>query len=191
MIRAFCTKHTEHVPIMEQFFKLYEPEVYVELGIDLASTFNRLAPLAKKLAVGVDHKDRSNRIIKLPTVKFMMGTTTDTAKQWDGTPIDFLFIDANHHKLHVLEDFDNWTPFVIEGTGLIFMHDTCPRCHDYPKHANNAWEAAWEIRTSDKYKPYFEIISLPGPMTGMSIVRKSQTQLAERMVLCHEYRQAY
>ena len=188
MIKAYYTKHTEHVPIMKAIFELYEPEVYVEVGVDRAYTFNQLAPLVKKRAVGVDHKDRSDRIISLPTIKFMLGTSADMVKEWDGTPIDMLFIDANHHKEQVLRDFDLWTPYVVEGTGLIFLHDTCPRLLDYPKHCNDACEAAWEIRTSNKYRPYFEIMNLPGPAHGMSIVRKSKKQLAYPLLrLCsHE-----
>lgn len=189
MIKSYYTKHTEHVPIMKAIFELYEPDVYVEVGVFHASTFNVLAPYVKKLAVGVDHEDVFHRMNTLPTVKFMLGKSEEVAKQWDGTPIDVLFIDANHRKEHVLADFDAWSPFVVEGTGLIFLHDTCPVCHDYIKHSLTANEAAWDIRTSDKYRPYYEIISFPGPMNGMSIIRKANKQLAELKVLCHPDRQ--
>jgi len=39
------------------------------------------------------------------------------------------------------------------------------------RYCSNAWEAAYEIRTSEKYKS-FEIVTLPGPWAGLSIIRK-------------------
>jgi len=79
----------------------------------------------------------------------------------------------------VLRDFDNAARFIRTGTGVIFLHDTHPENTDYmrPDRCNNAYAAAWEIRTNPKYKD-FEIATLPWGGAGLSIVRHAVTQLA-------------
>ena len=42
-----------------------------------------------------------------------------------GRPIDFLFIDGNHDLLHVVTDWNAWTPHVRSG-GLVAFHDFDP-----------------------------------------------------------------
>ena len=95
-------------------------------------------------------------------------------------PIDFLFIDAFHEKKQVLKDFDNFSKFVREGTGIIFMHDTHPsdEKHCGSGYCYTAWQAAWHIRKN--YSENFEIVTIPFPTTGLSILRKSSKQLAWR-----------
>jgi predicted O-methyltransferase YrrM len=94
-------------------------------------------------------------------------------------PIDLLFIDACHNKENVLRDFENYSKFVCEGTGLILLHDTHPISEEIaqPYLAGSAWEAAWEIRMNSKFRSNFEIVTLPGPSAGLSIIRKSKKQL--------------
>lgn len=44
------------------------------------------------------------------------------AADWDGTPIDMMFIDADHSYEGVKLDVDSWAPFVKSG-GYIYFHD--------------------------------------------------------------------
>lgn len=42
--------------------------------------------------------------------------------EWDGTPIDVLFIDGAHDRVSVVADIEKWTPFVPVG-GVVLFHD--------------------------------------------------------------------
>ncbi len=171
-------KVTEHRELIAELIRLFEYETYVELGIRKAQTFNMIAPLVKR-AVAVDNVDWG-RIIDRPNVEKFIMTSEEFSKVWKD-PIDLLFIDADHAKQAVLSDVDRISPFVREGTGLILLHDTYPIAEHLlaPGYCNNAWEAAWTIRRSPKYKD-FEIVTLPGPYAGLSIIRKAPRHLCWR-----------
>ena len=54
--------------------------------------------------------------------------STEAAKKWaeeGGTPIDLLFIDADHSLDSVVGDFNGWAPFLRAGATVIF-HDYDP-----------------------------------------------------------------
>lgn len=178
-VRIFRTKLNEWREVMYHMVDLLRPDTYVEIGIAKAYTFNRIAPLVK-LAVAVEKKDCSEHLIDLPQVQFIHRASPEATEDWiahGSKPIDFLFIDAHHNKDTVLTDFNAWTPFVCEGTGIIALHDTCfPGTRKTAKHPY-ASDAAYEIRTSDKYRHDFEIMSFPGPWSGISFVRKTKQQL--------------
>ncbi len=170
----------EYQNLLCELARLLKPEVYVELGVRDGDTFNSLSPLVKR-AIAVDIKPMP-KVVRRPHVQLLQMYTSEAAiklaGQKDFSFIDFLFIDACHEKFSVLSDFRSFAPFVREGTGLIFLHDTHPvnkkllsskRCH-------NAWEAAWEIR--QMYHDTFEIVTLPGPRAGLSVLRRSRTQLS-------------
>lgn len=176
-----------------ELIKLYKPHTYVELGVGTGETFNLISPLVKRaIAVDIKHLSSSfsttstsqeiavdvkllNCITLHPSVELMHMSTDEAAKQFQGK-IDFLFIDACHEKDQVLKDFFNFSKFVKEGTGLIFLHDTCPMNRKLlsRRYCHNAWEAAFIIRSL--YRE-FEIVTLPGPKAGLSIIRKSKGQL--------------
>lgn len=167
-------RQQEFLDFMVWFVKMYEVNTYVELGVYRGYTFNTIAPLVKR-AIGIDPV--GYKVVSSPTIKFFQMTATEFVKQWQGQ-IDLLFIDANHAKESVLNDMDLLSPFVTEGTGFILLHDTHPVVQEQlaPGYCGTAWEAAWEIRTNPKYDD-FEIVTFPGPWAGMSIIRKSKTQL--------------
>lgn len=158
-------------------------DTYVELGTRDAGTFNLVAPYAKR-AIAVDIKDTYEKYVnKLPHVEFILGNSREVYKDWakrEDSTIDLLFIDANHKYESVKADFDNWSPFIVEGTGIIAMHDTCPLMENYLNHCSTSHQFAWEVRTNDEYRKNYEIISLPGPYAGMSLVRKAKQQLINR-----------
>lgn len=171
-------KNTEFVGLFKEIIKLFEIKTYVELGVRKAYTFNQIAPLVSK-AIAVDIDSMEN-VIMLSNVQKIIMNTNELAKIWK-EPIDFLFIDACHEKEQVLKDFDNFSKFVKEGTGIITIHDTHPIDERLLSEQNcwNSWEAAWEIRKNPKYSD-FEIFTLPGPFAGLSLIRKSKNQLSWR-----------
>lgn len=165
----------EYVCLFKELIRLLEIHTYMELGVRRGFTFNQIAPLVKR-AIAVDIKEcgavlRDN--VEIYTMK-----TDDLALLWKD-PIDFLFIDANHDKDQVLKDFNNFSIFVREGTGIIAMHDTHPMFPELlsKKMCSNAHEAVWEIRTNPKYKN-FEVFTIPGPYAGLTLIRKSKKQLS-------------
>lgn len=50
-------------------------------------------------------------------------TSEDAAREWDGKPIELLWIDGAHEYEMVKLDFDLWSPYLVEG-GIIAFHDT-------------------------------------------------------------------
>lgn len=171
-------KNTEFVGFFKEIFELFKPHTYVELGVKKGYTFNQLSPLVSR-AIAVDLIIRKS-IIKLNNVETYEMTTDKFSSIWKD-PIDFLFIDADHKKEQVLKDFENCSKFVKSGTGIIALHDTHPIDKSLLNNDNcsNSWEAAWEIRKNQKYSD-FEIITLPGPFAGLSLIRKSKEQLSWR-----------
>jgi predicted O-methyltransferase YrrM len=161
---------------MCELIRLFEPHTYVEIGVKKGHTFNVISPLVKR-AVAVDINEMST-IVARPNVEICRMTSLEFARQWND-PIDLLFIDADHRKESVLADFDALSPFVQEGTGLILLHDTYPAAEYLlaDGYCSNAWEAAFEIRKKRKYSD-FEIVTLPGPYAGLSIIRKAKRHLA-------------
>lgn len=183
MIRGL-PKNTEFKKLLIELVELFKPKVYMELGTKKGYIFNAIASKVDK-AIGVDYAGFSSIIYKEGKTLLFQLKTDDFARMWEATPdneVDFLFIDACHEKNQVLRDFNNFSKFVKEGTGLIFMHDTHPIREDLldSGYCHNANEAAWEIRTNEKYRKKFEIVTLPGPWFGLTIIRKSSKQLAWR-----------
>ena len=171
-------KNMEFREFICELIRLFEPHTYVEMGVQKGYTFNMVSPMVKR-AVAVDINDMIS-IITRPNVETCRMTSLEFAKQWTD-PIDLLFIDANHRKECVLDDFDALNGFVREGSGLILLHDTHPAAEHLlsDRFCSNAWEAAWEIRKKRKYAD-FEIMTLPGPYAGLSIIRKAKRHLAWR-----------
>lgn len=79
----------------------------------------------------------------LSNVRLIPGMTTEAARYWD-TPIDFLYVDADHSYIGVWSDLVSWVPHVKPG-GLIVGDD-----YEHPRYpgVKQAWddfEARWEI----------------------------------------------
>jgi hypothetical protein len=162
-------KQMEYRDLIELLVRKFKPEIYVEFGVKKCYTFNHIAPLVK-LAVGVDINPAP--IINLPHVEFYQMNTHAFEIFWreEKRPkIDFLFIDADHSYRAVLNDVVRMTAHLKPFTSLIFLHDTYPIREELLKdgYCNDAWYAASQI----KAWPDFEIITLPGPWAGFSILR--------------------
>lgn len=50
-------------------------------------------------------------------------TSEDAALEWDGSPIEFLWIDGAHEYDMVQKDYELWSPYLVEG-GIVAFHDT-------------------------------------------------------------------
>ena len=90
--------------------------------------FNRMIPYAEQL-IGVDIKpEAGNYMQNSSNTRFVKATTQEFARELEVNPLQInrLFIDADHSKEEVLQDFQNFFPFVAPH-GLILLHDTHPK----------------------------------------------------------------
>lgn len=54
-------------------------------------------------------------------VQDLVSTSQLAAKKWN-KPISYLFIDGLHDEAHASEDYELWSPFVVD-EGIVAMHD--------------------------------------------------------------------
>jgi len=164
----------EYRQVIIDLIELMEPKdkVYVECGVQKGYTFNAVHRDFKR-AVAIDISQQwLDKIHNNPNVEKFLGSSSEFVKTFDGE-IDLLFVDADHRKESVLSDFDNLSPYVKD-TGLILLHDTYPAAVHLTseKYCHNAWEAARDIHQKKKYKDW-EIVTLPFPYAGLSIIRRA------------------
>jgi hypothetical protein len=170
-------KIQEFVPLIYFFVEMYEPDVYVEVGVEAGYTFNQISLFVKE-AYAVDIKPMGG-IIRADHVHTCQMSSEHFANKWKkgdfgkDKKIDLLFIDADHRRNSVLLDFDLLSKFVTPGTGLVLLHDTYPSDEHLLRDGwcSNAWEAAEEIHTNKNRYGDWEIVTLPGPYAGLSILR--------------------
>jgi hypothetical protein len=137
-----------------------KPNCYVEIGIYISQTFNIISPKCK-VAVGVDIENTAKQFIKDPKAIFINGTSSDALAllKEKNQLIDLVFIDGNHDKTFVIEDFINMEK-LLSNNGLILMHDTWPGTKEQTdeKYCHNAYLAVAELR---KLFPQFSFITIP------------------------------
>jgi len=183
-------RRNEFVPLIINLIQLYHPKTYVEIGVAEGYTFNKIIANCPEIetAVAVDINPMPNVPVdnyKVKDVCLYEMPSQEFAKTWKD-PIDMLFIDGDHNKETVEHDFFEIGKFVRTGTGLILMHDTHPVTEELlqPRFCHNAWEFADNLfemvstqfemgpAHTDSNSRYFEVLTLPGPWAGMTIVRK-------------------
>ena len=166
-----------HEDFIVHLASIVRPRVYVELGIYHCALFNRIVPFAEYL-IGVDINPDSNQyMLKTPKTRFVNSTTEEFIKQLEteSLMIDMLFIDADHSREAVLQDFKAYLPFVAPH-GLILLHDAHPGNEELinPAWCGTAYQAVEELsRHSDEY----EMMTIP-VSPGLAIARKRTTQLS-------------
>lgn len=116
--------------------RLKSGDVYVEVGTQNGrSTFCAMRMLPKGVKMfAVDINDAGANADTMSRAEWFKHTGLDkvctfihapsdkAAAEWDGTPIDMLFIDADHSYEGVKLDVDSWAKFVKPG-GYIYFHD--------------------------------------------------------------------
>jgi predicted O-methyltransferase YrrM len=175
-------KNTEHRELIISLCKLFKPKVYVELGVKNGYVFNEVAKYAV-IAVGVDVKGFTDQTTRITNATLFHTTTSNFIEIWKGlenTPyknIDLLFIDACHEKEQVLRDFFGLIPFVTENSGLVMLHDTYPITPNLSseRYCWSAFEAAFYLRKD--YSDRYEVLTLPGPIAGITLIRKAIKQV--------------
>jgi MMP 1-O-methyltransferase len=101
--------------------------------------------------------------IVIPIVK----TSENAARDWDGKPVELLWIDGAHEYEMVKLDFDLWSPYLIEG-GIIAFHDTI------------GWPGSKKVVKENIYKSHnFANVGFIGSLTYARKVRANS--LAQRL----------
>lgn len=168
-----------HEDFIVHLASLVRPKVYVELGLFQCALFNRIIPYAEQL-IGVDIRpEAGNFMQQSPKTRFVNAATQEYARELEVSPlqINLLFIDADHSKEAVIQDFQNFFPFVAPH-GLILLHDTHPQDEAMmqPGLSGTACQAV-EILAQNTGE--FELMTIP-VAPGLTICRKRQVQLKWR-----------
>lgn len=163
----------EFMPLIKFLVEMYQPDTYVEVGIQKGHCFKQIAPLVKK-AIGIDIK----LMFDMPEAILIEKPSLEVAKNWEHGLIDLLFIDGDHEYESVLADVESFLPYVRPYTGLILLHDTYPGTRELAVdgYCSDAWKAARIIHHNEAFKDV-EIVTLPGPYAGLSILRRAPKHL--------------
>lgn len=98
-------------------------DVYLEIGVDRGRSLEFARKYFKGDVFGIDIKTIKERGGKglVKGTNFIHKPSTEAAKIWT-LPINVLFIDADHSYEACLADWENYSPFVVDG-GWVFFHD--------------------------------------------------------------------
>lgn len=156
-------EHPELIAALAQTLPLRE--LYLEVGVQFASTFNYVAPYFK-YAIGVD--------INPAPVLAGAGFYQMSSEQFFATVppalADLIFIDADHHYESSWRDALSALRWLRPITGLMVLHDT------YPTNANELSQAysgdSWRTAIGLRSAKDLEVLTLPG-LHGLTIVRST------------------
>jgi predicted O-methyltransferase YrrM len=166
-----------HEDFISHLASVVRPKVYCELGLYQCVVFNKVIPYSDKL-IGVDMNPDAGRYMqKSSKTAFINLSTTEYARELHARPIeiDMLFIDADHSEAAVLDDFNNFIPFV-KPHGLILLHDGHPKDEQSmgSGYCGDGWKAIEEL---SRNAPEYEMVTIP-VHPGLTICRKRKKQLA-------------
>lgn len=167
-----------HHAIIEAIASHMKPDVYVELGIAVCGTLNRVVPHAKEVYACDLAAHNLGNIHEPERVNFYAETTDLFAERWKrdvNKAIDLCFIDADHSFSAVKKDVANFLPFLKTSTGLMLLHDTWPPTPEHTSFNNcgDCFKIKEWLRDLNK-KEYFsslEIVTIPAQF-GLTIIRK-------------------
>jgi hypothetical protein len=88
-------------------------EVYETKVVDPNSTDEKLAH---------DNFEATKKRLSPYNCKIIKNTSMEAIKEFKPNSLDFVYIDANHDREHVLEDIESWSKIVRDG-GIVSGHD--------------------------------------------------------------------
>lgn len=131
-----------HPHFIKHISEITKPSVYAEIGIYEGETFS-IINSPEKYAVDISQAALDSIQDSTGTIK-ILGTSKTLAEHLSqaGTKIDLIFIDANHDKAEVSQDFINLEPHFSQEC-LVLFHDTYPKNLEYsdPKFCGDAYAA--------------------------------------------------
>jgi len=131
-----------HPQFIRHISDVLKPSVYAEIGIYEGETFS-IVSSPRKYAVDISQAALDSISDSAETIK-ILGNSKALSEQLsqNGTKIDLIFIDANHDKMEVIQDFINLEPHFSEECVVLF-HDTYPKNLEYadPRFCGDAYAA--------------------------------------------------
>lgn len=163
-----------HSKFIELLAAELKPAVYVELGISVCETINRVSPLAKHVWC-CDVQDFRGQISHGHNVDFFHENTGEFAKRWNKDirkEIDLIFIDADHSREAVLHDVQAFYPWLKPDTGIMVLHDMWPPTKELTdvRRCGNGYGAKGEIFQNVIF-PDGEMLTIPAQY-GLTLIRK-------------------
>jgi hypothetical protein len=151
-----------HSDIIANFAKIYQPKVYVELGLHVGETWHKVLSHAEE-AFGVDIVDRS-----IQGGKVYVQTTNEFFQHFD-REINMAFIDADHSFESVLHDFENVSK-LLHPQGVIILHDTDPESdHLFDRgYCGDSYRIVEFLQVSEEYNS----VTIPVSEAGLTVVTK-------------------
>lgn len=143
--------HTDVIEIIAKGLPFHD--VYVELGVQYGSTFNRVSPLfSRSIAVDKQKLFETSEFYEMCTDEFF--DRIDLLDQ-----VDLVFVDADHHHDQSTSDFVKALSIVKPLVGLVVLHDTYPDNEDQLSQSlcGDSWKTAVTIRRF----PSLEVVTLP------------------------------
>jgi hypothetical protein len=152
-----------HPEFIKHIAEVVKPSVYAEIGIYEGETFS-IVSSPRKYAVDISQAALDSIPDSAETVK-VLGTSKALSEQLsqNDTKIDLIFIDANHDKMEVRQDFMNLEPHFSEECVVLF-HDTYPKNLEYadPKFCGDAYAAIPMLATEYSNWAFVTIPVHPG-----------------------------
>lgn len=170
------TLPTDYLSRMALIHRRKRPRTYLEIGVWSGRSLRLARP--GTLAVGIDpapeiteELPRHIRIFRETSDRFF--ATRDVNREFDGLPIDLVFIDGFHHFEYALRDFINATRYCAPDA-LVVLHDVLP--HDARMAARTRETQAWTgdvwkvIPALQKYAPKLRVTTFDTLPTGLCVV---------------------
>jgi hypothetical protein len=162
----FAFTSAKHSDLITSIVKHTGCETYLELGLYVGETFEKVFPLVKR-AIGVDNKDvRSQKI-----GEFYCCLTDDFFKSFHDM-VDIVFIDADHRFESAKRDLENSLK-ILNKFGIIIMHDTdpiSPNLLDFG-YCGDSYKI---IDFIHKERNDLNIITLPSSDAGLSLIMRKE-----------------
>jgi len=155
------TQKREEIQWLFDLVRAIRPRVVVEIGLDLGGTLflwsRAAAPNAHLVAIDTSlpgclgrwspfHLVRRGFAVRSQRLSLLMGSDSHSESTLRrvvtllrGRAIDFLFIDGDHSRDGVWQDFNMYSPLVAPG-GLIAFHDISQSPADWTKGVARFWQ---------------------------------------------------
>lgn len=172
-------KLNEYTEFVIALVNLLKVDTYVEAELKWNGPLNDVRQHVRR-AIGIDPRFRSatrnNEEIFGMSIRSYVETLNERKA---GEFIDLLFLDAGRSFDEAMTELMILSPYVKTGKGLILVHNTHPIAKELTMAAccGEVWKVARTLHESTTYSQYYEIVTLPGPCTGLSIIRKAPYHL--------------
>lgn len=96
-------------------------KLYLVDGFELYDDYKPLVPGATQSFYDVEYHKLLDRMKDHSNVKILKMMSNEAYKNFEDNSFDMIYIDANHSRKYIIEDFDNWYPKIKIG-GILGGH---------------------------------------------------------------------